>query len=305
MFENLLIEKYRPHTLDDIILTDDNRKLVESFKNQSEISHLLFLGAPGVGKTSLAKIIVNDILKCQYLYINASDENGIDTIRNKVIGFTQTKSIDGKIKAVILDEGDALSGDAQRALRNVMEEYAGYARFIITGNYRYKIIDPLASRCISIDLTPPLEQVVKRCLHVLRSEGITLTPEQSPRFAQMVRNNYPDIRKCLNDIQKYTANKLINIPDSQQDSFITSLYDMIRMKNFTDVRKHIISGEQQIHADYTTLLRNLFNHIDKCEQDENKKKIYLLVIAEHLYRAAFVVDQEINTYACCIALINS
>lgn len=305
MFENLLVEKYRPKTLDDIVLSEDNRKLIERFQSQSEINHLLFIGSAGIGKTSLAKIIVNDVLRCQYLYINASDENGIDTIRNKVINFALTKSIDGKLKTIILDEADALSGDAQRALRNVMEEYAGYTRFILTGNYRYKIIDPIVSRAIAIDLTPQLEAVMKRCLYVIRTEGITLPPDQTAKFAQMVRSNYPDLRKCLNDIQRYSPGKVIYIPDNQSDSFISKLHELITSKDVNETRKYIISGEQQIHSDYTTLLRNLFNYIDKNERDESKKKMHLLIIAEHLYRAAFVVDQEINTYACCIALINS
>jgi DNA polymerase III delta prime subunit len=306
MFENLFPERYRPSKLEDIILTEDNRKLIEQFRTQSEINHLLFVGPPGIGKTSLAKIIVNEILQCQYLYINASDENGIDTIRNKVINFALTKSLDGKLKTIILDEADALSGDAQRALRNVMEEYAGYARFILTGNYKYKIVEPIVSRCISLDLTPPLEAVMKRCLTVLKSEGITLPVDQQLKFAQLVRNNYPDIRKCLNDLWKYSAsNKVINIPDSHQDTFISTVYQFITQKKINEIRKFIISSESQIHSDYVTLLRNLFNHVDKNEQDTNKKKIYLLTIAEHLYRSAFVVDQEINTYACCIALINA
>ena len=305
MFENLLVEKYRPKTLDDIVLSDANRKLIEQFRTQSEINHLLFVGPPGIGKTSLAKIIVNDILQCQYLYVNASDENGIDTIRNKVINFALTKSVDGKLKAIILDEADALSGDAQRALRNVMEEYAGYNRFILTGNYRYKIIDPIASRAISLDLTPPLEAVMKRCLQVTRNESITIPSDQLERFAQMVRSNYPDLRRCLNDIQRYSQNKIIALPDAQDDQFIAVLYSYIKSKDVNEARKYIISGEQQIHSDYTTLLRNLFNYIDKNEQDESKKKMSLLIIAEHLYRAAFVVDQEINTYACCIALISA
>jgi replication factor C small subunit len=123
-FSNLWVEKWRPKTLSDFIISDKNKTIIDSFKDKKEIPNLLFTGTPGLGKTSLAKILVNDILDCQYLYINASDENGIDTIRNKVTGFAQTKSLDGKIKVIILDETDGLSIDAQRALRNTIEEFA-------------------------------------------------------------------------------------------------------------------------------------------------------------------------------------
>ena len=156
-FNSLWVEKYRPKTLEDFICTEANKDIIASFKNKEEIPNLLFTGTPGLGKTTLAKIIVNDILGCQYLYINASDENGIDTIRTKVTSFAQTKSIDGKIKVIILDEADGLSIDAQRVLRNTMEEFARITRFILTANYKYRVIPALQSRCQSLELTPPLE----------------------------------------------------------------------------------------------------------------------------------------------------
>ena len=162
-FNSLWCEKYRPKKLEDFVITEKNLEIIESFKNKKQIPNLLFLGTPGIGKTTLAKIIVNSILQCQYLYINASDENGIDTIRTKVTGFAQTKSFDGNLKTIILDECDGLTMDGQRALRNTMEELSGFTRFILTANYRYKIIPALQSRCQSIDLTPPHDLVIKRC----------------------------------------------------------------------------------------------------------------------------------------------
>jgi DNA polymerase III delta prime subunit len=304
MFNNLLIEKYRPHTLEDIVLAEDVKNVFVSFKEKQEIPSLIFLGNPGIGKTSLSKILVKNILQCQYLYINASDENGIDTIRNKVVNFAQTRSIDGKIKVIILDEADALSGEAQRALRNTMEEYSSVTRFILTGNYKYKLIDALRSRCQSFDLTPPLEDVLKRCLYVLKAEKITLPDDQRASFVQLVKSNYPDIRKCINDIQKFSIKGVINIPAECSNQFLTELYNLIKDKKITEVRKFIISNEDQINSDYVNLLRMLFNYIDKNEKNMEIKRMSLLVIAEHIYRAGFVADQEINAYACCVTLTN-
>ena len=136
MFNNLWVEKYRPKTIDEMVLSGENRAYFNTLKD--EVPNLLFVGTPGIGKTTIAKIIVQDILKCQYLYINASDENGIDTIRSKVCGFSQTKSLDGSIKIVILDEADGITIDGQRALRNTMEEYSSFTRFILTANYKHR-----------------------------------------------------------------------------------------------------------------------------------------------------------------------
>ena len=174
MFQNLFVEKYRPKTLVDIVLTNEERLYFESLKSKEEIPNLLFAGNPGTGKTTLGKIIANDILDCQYLYINASDENGIDTIRSKVIGFASTKSLDGKLKLVLFDECDALTLDSQKALRNVIEEYSENTRFIFTCNYLFKIIPALQSRCQIFNLAPPLDGVLNRVVSILKNEGITV-----------------------------------------------------------------------------------------------------------------------------------
>lgn len=301
-FNNLWVEKYRPKDLKTFVVLDINKQIVESFKDKKEIPNLLFLGTPGLGKTTLAKIIVNDILKCQYLYINASDENGIDTIRTKVTNFAQTQSIDGAIKVIILDETDGLSLDAQRALRNTMEEFAKITRFILTANYKYRVISALQSRCQSIDLTPPIEGVIRRCADILKSEKIEIDNSQKSKLIEFVKSNYPDLRKCINELQKYSSTGKLLLPDNDCADTVQLIFAAIKDKNLSQIRKALIENESHFNADYVSLLRNMFNYADKNVTDSELKKTYLLIISEYLYRSAFVVDQEINCYSCFISL---
>lgn len=303
-FNNLWVEKYRPKILSDFIISDVNKPLIESFKTKKEIPNLLFLGTPGLGKTTLAKILVNDILDCQYLYINASDENGIDTIRNKVTSFAQTKSFDGKIKVIILDETDGLSIDAQRALRNTMEEFAKITRFILTANYKYRVIPALQSRCQSFDLTPPLDGVVKRCAFILKSEKIEIPSTEKTKLLEFIKSNYPDLRKCINELQKYSSSGTLNLADTSNDEVLELIFKEIQGKNITSLRKALIENENQFNHDYVTLMRNLFNYVDKSKLTDNVKRDFLLTLSEYIYRSSFVVDQEINCYSCFISLAN-
>ena len=191
-FDKIWVEKYRPQTLNDVILDNETLRVVEEYTN--EIPNLLFVGNPGTGKTTLARVIVNDILRCNYLYINASDESGIDTIRHNITNFAQTKSFDGGVKVVILDEADGLTSQAQAALRNTMETYAKYCRFILTANYKHKIIPALQSRCQSLTIKPVVELAVKRCYNILKGENVKVPEEQKKKFVQLVKRHFPDLR---------------------------------------------------------------------------------------------------------------
>jgi DNA polymerase III delta prime subunit len=303
-FNNLWVEKYRPKSLSDIVLVEETRSIVNSFKDKKEIPNLLLIGIQGIGKTSLAKIIVNDILGCQYLYINASDENGIDTIRNKVVSFSKTKSFDGGIKVIILDEVDGISLEAQKALRNTMEEYSSNTRFILTGNYKHKIIQALQSRCQELNPIPPLEGIAKRVLTILRSENIKLDDAQKKDLVTLIKKLYPDFRKIINEIQKFSSSGSLAIPQlSINNDIVVKITGFIKEKKSNIGRKYYIENEEKFQGDYTTLLRELFNFTnDVLDFNNEKAKKALLVISEHLYRSSFVVDQEINFYSCIIAL---
>lgn len=292
------VEKYRPKTLDDMVISNENRAFIEKFKN-NEIPTLLFVGNPGTGKTTLAKIIVNDLLKTQFLYINASDENGIDTIRTKVMGFAQTRGFTDTVKVIILDEADGLSPDSQRALRNVMEEYIKHTRFILTANYKHRIIEPLRSRCQQVDLTFDVISIVNRITKILSIEEVTYDIEI---VKKIVKECFPDIRLALNKIQRHTIDKKL-ISDSKTDKFIvTDLFTLITKGHVFKARQYMIQKQEVFNNDYQKLLKDLFNHIDEQQLKEENKKLALITVHDHIYKASFVADQEINAYVCLINL---
>jgi len=302
-FNTLWCEKYRPKSLDSICLSDETRELLESFKEKKDIPHLLFVSTPGTGKTSTAKIIVNDILKCDYLYINASDENGIDTIRHKIIGFSQTKSFDGGIKVVILDEADSLSGDGARALRNVMEEYSSNTRFILTANYKHRIIDAIRSRCVLLNFDHNLSDIAKHCAKILLKERITIPPDQTEAYKSLIKNNFPDFRKIINDLQKYSTSGKLNIKNSiVSDAFIEELYDLLMKNDIILLREYVIKNENAFQADFHALMKAVLNFIYNKNIDSLKKKECILIIAHHLDRHSQVIDTEINCFACMVGL---
>ena len=306
MFAAIWTERFRPKTLDACILAPEVRQVMESYREKQEIPNLLFAGLPGGGKTSLAKILVNDVLDCQYLYINASDKNGIDVVRNEITNFAQTKSIDGKLKVVILDEADGGSPENQRALRNTMEEYSSNVRFILTCNQKYRVIGPIQSRTQIFDIVPPLSGCVEYVKHILTEEGISVPPDQKAKLITLIQASYPDMRSVINNLQKNIANKVLNVV------FITNIYKFAEsvlqmigtVKDPSDIRKFLTENETEFNKDYPGLLRSLFNAVDKSTLSIDKKRRFMLTIGEGMYRCAFVMDQEINAYATLINLID-
>jgi DNA polymerase III delta prime subunit len=303
MFQNLFIEKFRPKKLEDIVLSSGHRDFFSSLKQKEEIPNLLFSSPPGTGKTTLSKIIIKDILDCQYLYINASDENGIDTIRSKIIGFASTKSLDGKLKVVLCDEADSISLEAQKALRNVIEEYSENTRFIFTCNYLFKIIPALQSRCQIFNLAPPLEGVINRVIFILKTEGINVPNEEKQKLIELIKNGYPDLRRIINDIQKFSYNGTLHIRENNAKGLAEKVINKILQKQDpSELRKFVIEREVEFSNDYLQLLKEMFEVVFSNDLDASKKSSLLLSISDGMYKDAIVVDKEINWFSTCLRM---
>lgn len=298
-FNTLWVEKYRPKKLDDMVLSESNRKFIEQFRATKDIPNLLFVGNPGTGKSTLAKIIVTELLQTQYLYINASDENGIDTIRNKVVGFAQTRGLTEAVKVIILDEADGLSPDSQRALRNVIEEYCKHTRFILTANYKHRIIEPVQSRCQPVDLTFDAKSVGVRVFEILSYEKIQY---ETDVVLSIIKSEFPDIRSIINTIQRFTIDKVLQNKDKQGASIVGDLYTLLTKGHVFKARQYMIQKQETFNNDYQRLLKELFDFTDEQQIKEENKKLALVCIHDHIYKASFVVDQEINAYVCLINL---
>jgi len=253
--------------------------------------------------TSLAKILINDILKCEYLYLNASDESGIDTIRSKVIGFAKTKSFDGKIKIVLLDEADSISFEAMKALRNTMEEFSATCRFILTCNYLHKIIAAIQSRCQIVTLNPPIDKTTQRIVEILKKQNITIPSDQKPLLLNHIRKYLPDIRRIINDVQKYSVTGTLNIKTDVALEFVEKIFKKLCNKpNLVTIRKEIIENERAFSNDYHSFLKQMFEVVFDSDLTSEKKTEAMLILSKGMEQQAFVIDKEIATFATLINL---
>jgi len=290
----LLVEKYRPTNLDNYVGNESIKKSISSYIGQNDIQNLIFYGPAGTGKTTLAKLIVKNI-DCDYLYINASDERGIETIRDKVSGFASTMSFK-PLKVVILDEADFLTIQAQASLRNVIETFSRTTRFILTCNFIERIIDPLQSRCQTLKVIPPNKlDILKHLVKVVKRENIS-TVEDDLRI--IVDNNYPDVRKMLNTIQVSTTDNKLNLDTTAlvSSNYIKEvLKELSNGKSWTTIRQIIANANVK---DFEELYRTLYDK--SSEYAPGKEGMVAFHINEYSYQSNFRIDKEIN----CMALIN-
>ena len=295
----LFTEKYRPDTLEGYIGNDDFKSSLQQWIDANDIPHLLLTGGAGTGKTTAAKLIINNI-DCDSLYINCSDENGIDTIRDKVKSFASAASFKPQ-KVVIMDEADFLTINAQAALRNIIETYSLNTRFVFTCNYIERIIDPIQSRTVVFELTPPsMQDVAFKCVEILDLEEITYTKAD---LVRIVKQTYPDIRKSLNLLQSS-----IKKGDLQQSREVTNfnqtsdqIIELLKIKNFTTfttIRQLVMDSNIR---DYNELYRVLFERADEFTDSA----IATLIIADYQYKSIMAPDKEITFCACISKLLTT
>ena len=290
----ILNEKYRPDTLEGYICKDEIKVKFQEFIVANQIPHLLFAGKPGAGKTTLAKILVNNI-DCDFLYINATDERSIDIMRDKVGAFAAAGSFK-PLKIVILDEATHILQAGQVILLNMMETYSLTTRFILTGNYAERLIEPLRSRCQEFDLSPPSKKVVAQHISViLDKEDIKYEVSD---LVTLVNKFYPDFRKIINNCQKYTVDGTLTLDNSvnSTDDYQVKVLDELKkpsVKSFNLIRQIIANAEVE---SFESLYKFLYNKLS--EYANGNEGTIICTLEEHMYHAHFVLDKEINIMAC-------
>ena len=300
MSNYIWVEKYRPSSLDTYIGNEHLKSKVDIYLESGDIPHLLLYGKAGTGKTTLAKILVNNI-ECDYLYINASDENSVDTVRNKVRQFASTVGFKD-LKVIILDECDYITPNAQAALSNLMETFSKHCRFILTCNYVERIIDPIQSRCQSFQVIPPSKSEVAKHLHnILVKENVMDTMED---IKVLVDSGYPDIRRVINSAQRNVVNGQLKLDTSSiiQNDYKLKLLKILETQDkktaFKDIRQ--LLADNKI-TDFADLFRLLYDEVDGYGKGHVAECI--LIIARYELSDSQVVDKEINAMAMLIELL--
>ena len=297
---SLLVEKYRPIKLENYVGNENIKKSISKYLDQNDIQNLIFYGPAGTGKTTLAKLIVKN-LDCDYIYINASDERGIETIRDKVSGFASVASFK-PLKVVILDEADFLTIQAQASLRNIIETFSRTTRFIMTCNFVERIIDPLQSRCQVLKIVPPTKKDIAKHLNWILQQEMIMHDVND--LAPLVNQYYPDLRKCINIIQLSTQDNALQLDKSilVSSNYIDEVISKLKedKDTFKEIRQIIADANVD---DFDELFRALYDRAS--EYLPNREGTIAILINEQQYRANFRIDKEINAMSLISQIINN
>jgi DNA polymerase III delta prime subunit len=295
----LWVEKYRPQKIDDCVLPQALKDTFRQYVEQGELPNFLFTGSAGVGKTTIAKALCNEI-GAEFMMINGSEESGIDTLRTKIKGFASTISLTDAKKVVILDEADYLNANStQPALRGFIEEFANNCRFILTCNFKNRIIEPIHSRCAVVEFkidSKDKQEIAatffKRAVSILKQEQIEFDPKV---VAELITKHFPDYRRILNELQRYSVSGKIDsgiLVNMSEESF-KGLIKLLKEKDFTEVRKWVSKNSD---SDTTSLFRELYDSAATTIEPNSVPQL-VLILADYQYKAAFVADHELNIMA--------
>ena len=301
------VEKYRPNTIDECVLPESLRDTFKEFVASGQLPNFLFCGTPGCGKTTVAKALCNEV-GAEYLFINGSEESGIDVIRTKIKNFASSVSLTDSKKIVILDEADYLNPNStQPALRAFIEEFSGNCRFIFTCNFKNRIIEPLHSRCAVVEFRTDGKEkpavataFYKRIEDILGQEGIDF---EQKAVIELIQKHFPDFRRVLNELQRYSvsgkidAGIMINVSDESWNN----LFSLLKDKNFKEVRKWVTKNSD---IETTQLFSDLFNNANAKLKPDSVPQL-VLILADYQYKAAFVADHELNKMAALTEIMAS
>ena len=300
MQEHLWVEKYRPSTLQDIILPSQLKKDFELIVKQRELQNMLLTGTAGTGKTTVAKALCK-MLNLDYIIINGSEESGIDTLRNKIKQFASSVSLEGGYKVVILDEADYLNPQStQPALRGFIEEFSANCRFILTCNFKNRIIEPLHSRCSVVEFAIPKGQkqvmaakMMERLGHILTNEGVSY---EEPVLAELIMKYFPDFRRTINELQRYGVSGKIDsgILINVNDVSVGNLMNHLKVKDFRKMRQWVADN---IDIEPAAMFRKIYDSATEYIDPQSIPQL-ILILADYQYKDSFVADHELNMVAC-------